>query len=720
MTPLRSSSRSRVAIAVLLSFLVVLPVYAQKAKPGKKQTAAKSSGSNSETRPLIEWKGGEVSLGEFEAAYKRMNDRSAYETTLDSLKDFLNVYADYRLKLQQAREAGLDKDPKVLAEIEGYRKMLAGPFYLDKQITDPAVRRLYDRRREELHAAHFLAGVHNWNDPLDTLQGYNKALNAIKMLDAGYPMTYIAMSPADRAINSDNDRRVFNKNFKPDTTRMESWPGSDDPSSRKNGGDLGYFTGGMAVREFEDAAYALKPGEFTRVPVRTRFGYHVIYLYDRTPRTGGVHVKHILVMMPNINGVDTLPYYKKADSILTLLHNGANFEDLARRVSEDKFSAPRGGDFDTINHDTRRAELAFDRASYNLKDGEISGIVRTTFGYHIIKRVNGVAAKTFEQEKDDIRTFYKKYFFEDDKNAFMASLRKRLNLTIDSSGINYFVSHVDSSRTSADSGWSDRVTERQRTIFHIGDVNWTVGSLLDSLTQERGQPLARTYVYELIAKTIDNAAIANETRDMATKYPEFEKTMEDYKNGIILFDMENKRVWSKVVPDTAAERAYYQQHPAKFLWPERIDISEIFVTSDSLSKQLYKRIVAGENFDSLAAKYTERPGFKAKAGRWGLMTRDENELSRRAFTFVSEEVKEPFSFQGGFSIVKLNRRDPVHPKAFEEARQEVASAYQDERANDLRAEWVAELRKQYNRKINEDLVVAEWKKHHPAQTELLK
>jgi parvulin-like peptidyl-prolyl isomerase len=184
--------------------------------------------------------------------------------------------------------------------------------------------------------------------------------------------------------------------------------------------------------------------------------------------------------------------------------------------------------------------------------------------------------------------------------------------------------------------------------------------------------------------------------------------------------MENKRVWSKVVPDTAAERAYYQQHPAKFLWPERIDISEIFVTSDSLSKQLYKRIVAGENFDSLAAKYTERPGFKAKAGRWGLMTRDENELSRRAFTFVSEEVKEPFSFQGGFSIVKLNRRDPVHPKAFEEARQEVASAYQDERANDLRAEWVAELRKQYNRKINEDLVVAEWKKHHPAQTELLK
>src|SRR5439155_4749466 len=105
-----------------------------------------------------------------------------------------------------------------------------------------------------------------------------------------------------------------------------------------------------------------------------------------------------------------------------------------------------------------------------------------------------------------------------------------------------------------------------------------------------------------------------EARGMATKYPEFEKIMDDYKNGIILFDLENKRVWSKVVPDSLNERKYYEEHKVKYLWPERVDLSEIFVTSDSISKQLYKRAIAGENFDSLAHKYTERPGFKAKNG----------------------------------------------------------------------------------------------------------
>ncbi len=709
-------SKSRVSLVLALSvfFLFAASSAFAQSKDKSAKHAAASSISSDKAPWLIKWKGGVVALPEFEAAFVRMNGKGAYSSTMDSLKEFLGVYADYRLKLQEAKEEGLDQDPKIVKEIEGYRAMLAGPYILDKEVTDPMMRKMYDRRQTEVHASHFLAAVHNWNSPADTLKAYGKALRAIQMLDAGFPMSYICMAPASRAQLSDHDETFVQKvkDHILDTSRMENWEGSDDRATGKIGGDLGFFTGGMTVRPFEEAIFALQPGEYTKVPVKTRYGYHVIQLFEKLPHTGGVHVKHILVQMPKVSGIDTIPYYKRADSLLTRIKNGERFEDVAREASDDKYTASRGGDFDTINREDRRAEPSFDRAAYSMKDGEMSGLVRTSFGYHIIKRLNGVRAKSWEESKDQLKQFYKRFFFDEDKAKYLGDLKVKRGLKLDSSAISYVMAHIDSSRTSSDTNWSKKLTERSRQVFHLGDINWTVGSLIDSLNGQPGSPLARNAIYDLVSKNIEDALLSIEARDVATKYPEFEKIMEDYKNGIILFDLENKRVWSKVVPDSLNEKKYFEEHRAKFTWPERVDLSEIFVVSDSLSKQLYKRLEAGENFDTLAKKYTERPGFKAKAGHWGLLMKDETELAKRAFNFIVDEVKEPFSFQGGYSIVRLNHRDPIHGKTFEEARQEVASQYQDDRAGELRSQWVDELRTKYGREINEPLIESEWARHH--------
>ncbi len=663
---------------------------------------------------LIKWKGGEVSVAEFEDAYQRMNGKAAFSTTLDSVKDFLSVYADYRLKLEEAKEDGLDQDPSVQKEIKGYRQMLSGPFIIDKEVMDPAVHQLYDRRQWDVHAAHFLATVKNWKNPEDTLKAYKKAMQAIQMLNAGYPFSYVCIPPLDRALARKYDQELTHGKML-DTSLMDNWGGSDDRTSAMAGGDLGFFMAGMTVRPFEDAVFSLQPGEYTHVPVRTRYGYHVIMLYEKEQHTGGVHVEHILVSMPKEGGIDSMPFYHTADSLLTAIRNGANFEQVARESSNDKPTAVRGGDMDTINHEDRRTELAFDRAAFHLKDGEISGIIRTSFGYHIIKRINGVQAKSFDQSKEHLEQFYKKYYFDEDKANFIAGIEKAQHFHLDSGTLDYIMARVDSSRTSADSNWASKLKDHSRPIFQIGDITWTVGTLVDTLTASPGAPLARNSLRDLIAKNEENSALQIEARVIPSKYPEFEKIMEDYKNGIVLFDLENKRVWSKVVPDSANEQKYYEAHKINYLWPERIDISEIYVMKDSLANALYKRIIAGENFDTLAKKYTERPGFKQKAGHWGLMSRDESKFAAQCFNFAVDEVKEPFAFQGGYSIVRLNRRDPPHQKTFVEARQEVASQYQDERAQELRAQWVEELRSKYNRQINEPAISAEWTKQHSGE-----
>lgn len=708
------------------------PTTAQKAKSASKTSSStdtkKSTGSAASTKGgakgatakgdwLIKWSNGVVTVPEFEAAYRRMNDKQPYATSLDSLKDFLNVYADYRLKLEDALAEGVDKDPKIQTEIKGYRDMLAGPYILDKELTEPAVHQLWERRQYEINAAHFLAAIKKPNDPADTLEAYNRAMEAIRRLKGGEAMTLVVRSDANAKTLETHDPTIIRDEYRKvglDSLKKKySWRGSDDAGSAKNGGDLGWFTGGMTVRPFEDAVFKLNPGEFTQYPVRTRFGYHVIEMYDKRPRIGGVKVSHILVQMPK-DEADTTPYYHKADSLLKLLRAGANFEKIAKDNSDDKYSAQRGGDMEYINHEERRAEPSFDQAAYALKDGEISNIVRTSFGYHIIRRNGTVPMKSYEEEKDNLKQMYKRYFYNEDKDKKIAVLKQQYNLRIDSSNVDYFVKHVDSSRTSIDSNWSKNLTsaDRAKTIYTLTGVNWTVGALMDSLNAQPGSPLARNTLYDQVTKNAEDRVLDIAARDIGQKYPEFEQIMKDYENGIMLFELENKRVWSQVVPDSAKELAYYKSHQAKFMWPERVDISEIFLRSDSLAKQLYTRIMNGESFDSLAAKYTERPGFKEKAGHWGLLLKDENELSRRAFDFVPEEVKQPFAFQGGVSIVKLNRRDPIHPKTFEEARQEVASQYQDDRASELRTDWVVALRKKYGRQLNEALITQEWKKNH--------
>jgi peptidyl-prolyl cis-trans isomerase SurA len=708
--------------AVLVGSITVASIEAQSGKAAK-NSAKKTQPQNESAMitgkaagsSVLKTSFGEVPMTEFEAAFRRMNAKDPYATTLDSLLEFLDVYSDYRLKLQDAKEAGLFNDPKIQSEIAGYREMLAGPFVLEKELVDPAVTSIYEKRKYEIKASHFLAKI-DPNNPTDTAKAYAKVMRALRMLNDGDQMAQVVMNSTNTAILSNGDRTVLDRQKQVDPSKYtdgEKWDGSDDRASQRMGGSLGYFTGGMTVRAFEDAAYNLPLGTFTPTPVRSKFGYHLIQVYDKKPRIGGVKVSHILVQLSNL-AEDSTVAYAKADSIYKVLKAGADFATVAKQVSEDKITRDRGGDMDYINHEERRADPAFDAVAYDLKDGEISAPVRSPIGYHIIKRNGTLPLPTFEKEKDMLKQMYKRYYYEDDKKEFIAKLQKKYGYSFDQNAFDYFLTRIDTTRTSLDSTWAKNVStqDRDRKIYTLKNESFTIGAFVDSLNADKGSPLARIPLLDNIEKTVSEHALRLGAQELLKKYPDFEVMMQDYQNGIILFELENQRVWSKAVPDTAGVRKFYNENKSKFLFPERVDVSEIFVLSDSLAKSLYKRVMAGENFDTLAKQYTERPGFKEKAGRWGLLQKDENEIAKKAFTFVAEEIKEPFRFQAGYSIVRLNKRVSATQKTFDEARQEAGSQYQEAKSQELRKAWVEGLRKKYNRQVMKDALVANWKKQH--------
>ncbi|MEW6087314.1 MAG: peptidylprolyl isomerase [bacterium] len=146
---------------------------------------------------------------------------------------------------------------------------------------------------------------------------------------------------------------------------------SQGPSAEK-GGDLGYFRRGDMLPEFEEKAFQMNKGEIAG-PVKTQFGYHIIKLEDRRVIVPGerIHAYHIVTKTS-----------EEADALLERLKKGEDFETLAKEKSIGP-SAKDGGDLGFFKRGDMVSE--FENVAFNLKAGELSDIVKTDYGYHIIR-----------------------------------------------------------------------------------------------------------------------------------------------------------------------------------------------------------------------------------------------------------------------------------------------------------------------------------------------
>ena len=118
-----------------------------------------------------------------------------------------------------------------------------------------------------------------------------------------------------------------------------------------------------------------------------------------------VHAEHILLMTVGKTDAEVTEVKKKAEYILAQAKKkGASFEDLAKKFSEDPGSKTKGGDLGWLVHGQTVPE--FDKAIFSLPKGEISDLIRTQYGFHIIKVLEKELAHTkpFDEVKDTLRT----------------------------------------------------------------------------------------------------------------------------------------------------------------------------------------------------------------------------------------------------------------------------------------------------------------------------
>ena len=638
-------------------------------------TAGCAANMNVADKVVADVGGKKITYGDFEQQYRQnVIPNSDSANAISSKKNFLDLLVNYNLKLLDARRAHLLEQPAVRSEMESYEAQLAVGYILEHEITDPMVRKIYERRKFEVRAQQvFIRFKPDSAFPQgDTLKAYNEAMNVIRDLKRG--------APIDSLIHL------------------------------YLGGDTYYITAGTFLRYqggegFENMLYSLKPGEVGSVPIRTAFGYLVVKLEQKRPRVESVRASHILIQIKGATPADTLEAYNKAVAILDSARSGVSFAKLAEDNSADTVSGRRGGDLGWV---TRGMMVRpFDEALFNMnKVGEMVGPVRTRFGYHIIKLTGIRPVPPFADVESELRTNYLNTGYQYDYQNFVAALKNKYSFRLNRPAVALLDSTLKPSVPFSSTDFDSLLTpsELKDSLFMYDNEVGTVDTVI-AITRSKGKfsaaPMTPANIDKMVEDAGSDMVLMHYAVAKARTYPEFDSLMTKYEDGIMIYQIEQQEVWSKVAKSDSVLKPYFLAHASKYVWPRRADLSKIGVSTRPLADSLYGLLQKGANFDTLAARFDVNKELKKEAGHWGLFPDSTNALAIAAFRMKEGEFSAPIFYDGLYSIVKVNKFVPPEPKTFEEARGEVSADYQQYESNKLQTEWLDRLRQEFGVKIYE-------------------
>ncbi|MBK6504890.1 MAG: peptidylprolyl isomerase [Ignavibacteria bacterium] len=486
-----------------------------------------------------------IYLGEYENQYLKTqgNLDSAKNSSIESRKEFLDLYIKYRLKVKDARERGLLKSDDIQNDLNQYKSNFVTSFLVDKEVVEPQIKSLYDKKEYEVRASHILVNLPQQNKSVeDSIKAYQKANDILKKLKDGTPFEQVAFEM------------------------------SEDNSAKQNYGDLYYFTAGMTVPEFEDAVYKLKVGDYTKEIVRTPFGLHIVKLTDKRKRSNGIRASHILIQEQKDSlgkTVDSMATYEKAKQVLQRIKNGEDFAAVATEVSQDPGSAQKGGDLGYF--DRRRMVQPFDSVAFLLKVGEVSDLVRTPFGWHVIKVIDIKGYEPFDKQKETLKGDFKRGpQFKSDYTKFLDKARKGFNFEIKEEGIVFLKSKLDTTKTfsqfNLDSLFSPQDKETIIATYKDGKVSVT--DFVSYLGRNRDFMASMATTENLntvINNSADNSILMKvAVKENVEKDPDYIAQLTEYENGLLSFKVDQEELWRniKITPEELS--AYYESNKDKY------------------------------------------------------------------------------------------------------------------------------------------------------------
>ncbi len=611
-----------------------------------------------------------VTVETFVKMYTKNLDLVQDETQKD-IDNYLNLFINYRLELEDVYAKRYDTLPKFKREFKGYRNDLAKKYLNDDELIDKQVKELYERMKTDVKVAHILIQIPPNASPKDSLNAYNKIMKIYK-------------------------EALASKDFAALVVKY-----SEDPSAKDNKGDLDYINVFHTVYPFESAAYNTPVGKISK-PFRTRFGYHIVKVLNRRPARGNIEVAHIMTM--DRKGE---PKKKESDAktrieeIYTKLKSGkGEFGKLAKQFSDDKGSAKQGGRLREFG--IRQMIPEFENQAFALKNpGDISKPFHTKYGWHIIKLLNKYPLQPFEKEKQQLR-----YQVTRDERSKLGreKLIRRLkkDFKIDMKGALskvYALINKDFFKTMWKFPKSSDLLDK--TLITInGEMDVKYADFFHYLSANQYKDESQYKDKEIIVKMLfekfkDQKVLDYFNKNLEKFYPDFADIVNEYRNGLLMFYIKSDMIWNKSIKDTLGLKQFFQSNKEKFKLPKRFDVLTLQFDHKKTAKKALKCLKKNKSLDDIKKKFSGET-ILAKEREYNV---DDAFVKTHG---IDKNKYVQYKENGQYFVLKrIKIKAPESPE-LEKVKGKITNEYQKY----LEQEWLKKLKRKYPVKLNENI----WKK----------
>ena len=612
-----------------------------------------------------------VSKEEFLRAYNKNNTTS--NNTEKAYRDYLDLYTRFKLKVQAAYDAKLDTLSAQATELQNFRAQIIDGFMNDESSVQMLVDEAFDHSQKDLRISHiyipFMGG--------DTVAAYKKAMEAYGKIKSGTDFITVA----------------------------ETY--SADPSVHSTKGDIGYITAFSLPYDFETIVYNTAVGKVAS-PFRSKTAYHIFKVTAERPGIGRMKVGQILIaFLPNADDKEKEKKKALADSIYNALLKGASFKDMVTNYSNDNVGYQAGGLLPEFG--AGRYSEDFENAAFSLaKDGELSKPVLTAYGYHIILRVERKPVNTDKNNKEAMAQL--KQTVQADKRIFVAKqmlarkIMKNMNYKPAAFNEKQFLDYADSLYVNKQPkqlpAMNDKTLlfsfpQQKATASDFAKYIHGIQTIPDMM---RGRSTA-----QLLQQYAETVALEYYRNHLEDYNKEFASQLKEFKDGNLLFEIMQRRVWDKAAADSTGLKEYYGNNKNKYWWEASADVI-LFTCSDSASAVKAKKSFMQSPADWKTLVQNSDGTIQADSGRFELSQLPVSVTTSIKTGKISDPVKNTTDNVTTFAYVVNIYKDRM-PRNFDDARGFVINDYQ----SFLEDKWIETLKKKYPLKINEAVLQRCWK-----------
>ena len=612
---------------------------------------------------LLDIEDEKITLDEFSHIFNKNNDNEKIDK--EYLDEYIELFINFKLKVKEAKNLGFDTVSTFINELNGYRKQLAKPYLRDDNFNDDLFDEALDRIQYDINASHILININEENN--------------------------------DEALNKINDirRDIINGNISFEESAIKY---SDDKSAVENKGNLGYFTAFMMVYDFETAAYTTDINDISK-PVKTKYGYHIIKVNDKRKAVGERKVAHIMFKTgKNAKPNKILDAQNKINKTYELLKNGDRFAEVAERFSEDRSTAVKGGVLPPFGVGKMVSE--FEIQSFKLNSpGDFSEPFKTDFGWHIVMLLEDYPIVL----NDDLYLKVKTGIERDSRSKLSSEyMAKKLK---DQYKVNVYKENFNSLRRSAvkdvkNTSWDGKnALDLDKPLFKIESMIFYQNDFTDYILKNQKN---NNSFDDLYLDFLDKSLFVYEESQLENKYPEFKILLNEYREGILLFDLTNKNVWKKAVEDSLGLIKYFSDNSENYQWEERLNAS-IYTCIDLSTAKKVKSLLYKLNRGSIDNSVILEKVNKDSPLNLDIKTNNYLRGENKYVDMISWKKgisKDIVTDDGSYIIINVKDVLSAGNMTLNSVKGKVISDYQKFLDN----QWILYLRDKYKYSVNKDLL----------------